>query len=352
MKRISNSLFEAIRTVTSGNVIAEGKEQLQEAKANDGNLANNYPPYNTVTKGDVIAGRLGKDQMGGKKKIKEALDQEGLEFTEDEIDAIAEEFIVEKDEGKPGKMFHVIAAKAAKKYGSKAAGNRVAGAIRQNILAKEETETVEEGAMSDLDADRKDKAYQTRQAKTTKPAAKGNSPFNWKGTPRETKEKGELTGHTAKKISTGTVYTKKAMKEEMSSKPAPMAKKMRKKAMQESIMQTIVSYNDFTLEVTDNPTYGDYLKALQVMIPTNEETAQQEIVSLASEAYQNKVESIIIESMTRQKFDTVLEQHRASGAKILDENYIVDSGESYVEYVVEKDGNRTQYIHCGNIIKS
>ena len=38
------------------------------AKKNDGNLANNYPPYDKVTRGDVIAGATGKDQMGGKKK--------------------------------------------------------------------------------------------------------------------------------------------------------------------------------------------------------------------------------------------------------------------------------------------
>lgn len=37
---------------------------------NDGNLANNYPPYNKVTRGDVIAGATGKDQMGGKKKVR------------------------------------------------------------------------------------------------------------------------------------------------------------------------------------------------------------------------------------------------------------------------------------------
>lgn len=49
-------------------------------KNNDGNLANNYPPYNKVTRGDVIAGATGKDQMGGKKKVRE-------------------EFIGEKDNG-------------------------------------------------------------------------------------------------------------------------------------------------------------------------------------------------------------------------------------------------------------
>jgi len=39
-------------------------------EGNDGNLANNAKPYDKVTKGDVIAGRLGKDAMGGKKKKK------------------------------------------------------------------------------------------------------------------------------------------------------------------------------------------------------------------------------------------------------------------------------------------
>lgn len=38
------------------------------AEGNDGNLANNAKPFDKVTHGDVIAGRLGKDAMGGKKK--------------------------------------------------------------------------------------------------------------------------------------------------------------------------------------------------------------------------------------------------------------------------------------------
>jgi hypothetical protein len=47
-------------------------------------------------------------------------------------------------------------------------------------------------------------------------AKKPVSPFDWKNTPRQTAEKGEKTGHDAKKISTGTVYTKKYTKEEAS----------------------------------------------------------------------------------------------------------------------------------------
>lgn len=54
---------------------------LQVAESNDGNLANNTKPYDKVTKGDVVAGRLGKDEMGGKKAVDEADMEEGNEFS-------------------------------------------------------------------------------------------------------------------------------------------------------------------------------------------------------------------------------------------------------------------------------
>lgn len=41
-----------------------------------------------------------------------------------------------KDIGKKGKNFSKIASKAAKKYGSKAAGERVAGAVLAKLRAK------------------------------------------------------------------------------------------------------------------------------------------------------------------------------------------------------------------------
>ena len=53
-----------------------GEAQRDMSKKNDGNLANNYPPYDKVTRGDVIAGATGKDQMGGKRKV-----EEGTTFT-------------------------------------------------------------------------------------------------------------------------------------------------------------------------------------------------------------------------------------------------------------------------------
>ena len=52
----------------SGEELDEGK------KKGDGNLANNAKPYDKVTRGDVVAGRLGKDEKGGK-AVKEATDE-------------------------------------------------------------------------------------------------------------------------------------------------------------------------------------------------------------------------------------------------------------------------------------
>jgi hypothetical protein len=53
----------------------DNRDKVDEAKKKgDGNLANNAKPYDKVTRGDVIAGRLGKDEKGGK-AVKEAAKQ-------------------------------------------------------------------------------------------------------------------------------------------------------------------------------------------------------------------------------------------------------------------------------------
>ena len=61
--------------------VEEAYKCMKEGKPNDGNLANNYPPYDKVTRGDVIAGRLGKDQMGGKKKVLEKKTWEETDYS-------------------------------------------------------------------------------------------------------------------------------------------------------------------------------------------------------------------------------------------------------------------------------
>ena len=66
----------AITAIPADEREAALRKKREMGEANDGNLANNYPPYYTVTRGDVIAGATGNDEMGGKKKKKKI--KEGL----------------------------------------------------------------------------------------------------------------------------------------------------------------------------------------------------------------------------------------------------------------------------------
>ena len=130
-------------------------------------------------------------------------------------------------------------------------------------------------------------------------------------------------------------------------KPVSAGKALKPKAIKEGISQTIINYDNFRIDVTDNPTYGDYLRALQTMVESRDESIQQEVVAIATAAYDEKIDSIIVESKARQLFAGKLDELRKSGAKVLDESYIVESDSTYVEYTVEKDGVRTQYVHIG-----
>jgi hypothetical protein len=63
-------------------------KKVDEEKG-DGNLANNAKPYDKVTRGDVIAGRLGKDEMGGKKKkVKESTEAQLLRIAKQAMDTV------------------------------------------------------------------------------------------------------------------------------------------------------------------------------------------------------------------------------------------------------------------------
>jgi hypothetical protein len=96
--------------------VAEGK------KKGDGNLANNAKPYDKVTRGDVIAGRLGKDEKGGKAVKEAAKPSAGL--SKAEKSATVKKAKAGGDIGKPGKSFD----KLAKKAGGGEKGKKIAAA--------------------------------------------------------------------------------------------------------------------------------------------------------------------------------------------------------------------------------
>ena len=122
-----------------GQGVYEGK------KKGDGNLANNAKPYDKVTRGDVIAGRLGKDEKGGKaKKVDEAKPSAGL--SKSKKSAVVKKAKAGGDIGKPGKSFDDV----AKKAGGGEKGKKIAAAAMWKNI-KETTAVIAEKKKAEKD---------------------------------------------------------------------------------------------------------------------------------------------------------------------------------------------------------
>ena len=66
---VATKVAKEFNKADTGKDISKLPKKVKKTdEANDGNLANNAKPYDKVTRGDVVAGRLGKDEMGGKAK--------------------------------------------------------------------------------------------------------------------------------------------------------------------------------------------------------------------------------------------------------------------------------------------
>jgi uncharacterized protein YlzI (FlbEa/FlbD family) len=118
-------------------------------KKGDGNLANNAKPYDKVTRGDVIAGRLGKDEKGGKAVKEAAKPSAGL--SKAKKSAVVKDAKAGKDIGKPGKGFDKLANKA----GGGEKGQKIAAAAMWKNM-KETTAYMAEkkAAVKDLPGNR------------------------------------------------------------------------------------------------------------------------------------------------------------------------------------------------------
>lgn len=115
-----------------------GQGVYEAKKKGDGNLANNAKPYDKITKGDVIAGRLGKDEKGGKaKNVKEAAPSAGL--TKAQKSSTVKDAKAGKDLGKPGKSFD----KVAKAAGGGEKGTKIAAAAMWKNKAKAMKESLD-----------------------------------------------------------------------------------------------------------------------------------------------------------------------------------------------------------------
>lgn len=124
----------------------EVDEGVYEAKKKgDGNLANNAKPYDKVTKGDVIAGRLGKDEKGGKAVKEAAKPSAGLSAAKKS--SVVKDAKAGKDIGKPGKSFD----KVAKAAGGGEKGEKIAAAAMWKNIKETQAYIAEKSAVQKKD---------------------------------------------------------------------------------------------------------------------------------------------------------------------------------------------------------
>jgi hypothetical protein len=119
-------------------------------------------------------------------------------------------------------------------------------------------------------------------------------------------------------------------------------------SFEEGVSETIVKHNDFTIEITNNPTFGDFLRAVQSIVRTDEESMQKEIVAVAEQAFAENYEEVIIEAFTRMEIEDKMSAHRKAGNTVSADKYGTKNGQPYAEYVVtDQEGGRKKYIHHG-----
>jgi hypothetical protein len=353
MIRITNNLFESIQKVMQGETqpapkvetkeVAEGQvdkahycathvehpifgdgECIAEAHADpdaDGNIE-----WYTVQFSDGVrkvyteAMKVKKAKMHEHAEVTdEMIDQEVADLSDEEFEETLQEALAldeasysakaaraGKDIGKPGKMFGKIAASAAKRYGSAERGKKVAGAV----LAKLRAKNMEEGAMSDLDADRKERAYKTRQANTTmkhisnptpgeKAAAKDIKPGiagyrDRIAMLKSAQARGGLKAEGMDPVGKEDSDINNDGKTDKSDSYLHNRRKAIKAAMKEEVEIVYYVEESLKVEVPTEPTYADYLEAARTL--ADDTVSEKEIIAVASEAFDTNDFDIILEA--------------------------------------------------------
>ena len=118
--------------------------------------------------------------------------------------------------------------------------------------------------------------------------------------------------------------------------------------VEESIDETIVKHDSFTVDIKDSYSFGDYLAAAKQLV------GEEEAVKYANDAF--KVQDLTIfmmEEMSRGDIESNINAHRKAGHTVSMPKYSTKDGKPYAEYTVtDKDeGTRRKYIHHGSVRK-
>ena len=154
-----------------------------------------------------------------------------------------------------------------------------------------------------------------------------------------------LKYHPDKKLSTSMKSSEKAQQryKRIARGESPFGVK-EEVELEEGISETIIKHNDFVLEITNNPTFADFLNAAKSFVDSEEEA-----VAVAEAFYAEQDDSIIIEAFTRADIDAKVAAHQKAGHTVSMPKFSTKGGEPYAEYVVsDKETKvRRKYIHHG-----
>lgn len=169
---------------------------------------------------------------------------------------------------------------------------------------------MEEGAMSGLDADRKDRAYQTRQAKTTMKHISNPTPGETAAAKdikpgiagyrdriamlKSAQARGGLKAEGMDPVGKEDSDINNDGKTDKSDSYLHNRRKAIKAAMKEEVEIVYYVEESLKVEVPTEPTYADYLEAARTL--ADDTVSEKEIIAVASEAFDTNDFDIILEA--------------------------------------------------------
>ena len=111
--------------------------------------------------------------------------------------------------------------------------------------------------------------------------------------------------------------------------------------------ETIVKHEDFSITVTDNPTFKDFFDAAKLYVGNVDDA-----VVVAEAFHKNEDISIIVESNIRDIYQNTLDKYEEEGYVVEDFEVILDDDEAQLMYSLVKEDSelRRNYIHHGKVV--
>ena len=395
MKRITQSLFEEIEKITSGQI--EEKKKVDHDKDRDNDFA------------DVMMARM---KAGGKshkeahaatrKHNEEAELQENIS-NKHKVGDVYQPHLVDHIKNKTGtkvyfdgddmvhektgktimnvKAHHTVGdaisavknlkeeAEQLDEIGDTPAGKKVLGSyVKKRVKQVPKLELSYQMAPSNRDASLV-KKYQSKVNKgigravdrLTKEEAEIEEA--WPGT-KEYKEKfpkDEFTAHMqrfggdpkaaratkGRYGNLGPSGSETGEKPENISKPKGRGRKAGGSKLNKMKEETIVKHDDFMITVTDNPTFQDFFNAAKTYVEDKDDA-----VVVAEAFYKDEDNSIIIESEVKYLYNNVFEDHKKDGYLVEDIDVVIREEEVLLKYsaIKEDSGVKYNYIHHGIVV--